>query len=135
MKNEVDLNFVVFDFNDISHADITKMIGVSPSKIYVKGEPKNLKVKSLAKYNVWMMGSGKDKYATFDDQMNAILDIFEDKIDVFINLTEKYYCEFSCAIFTYYGNEESTPWIHLNKRYNTITKKLNVEFDIDLYAW
>jgi len=76
-----------------------------------------------------------EEYATFDEQMNALLDILESKIDVFRELAYKYYMEFSCAIFTYYDNEESTPWIHLGERYNKLIKEVNIEFDVDLYAW
>jgi len=80
------------------------------------------------------MGSGLDKYSSFDDQMNSLLDIIESKIDLFKPLCERYYCEFSCGIFVYFDNGESTPWVHLDKRYNEISKALNIEFDVDLYV-
>lgn len=81
------------------------------------------------------MGHGLDEYVSFDEQMNALLDIIELKIDVFRTLSQKYYLEFGCAIFTYYDNEESTPWIHLGERYNKLVREVNIEFDVDLYAW
>ena len=80
------------------------------------------------------MSSGLDKYVSFEDQMNAMLDIIESKIELFRPFCEKYYCEFSCAIYIRYDNDESTPWLHLNARYNRLIKKLNIEFDVVLYC-
>ena len=81
------------------------------------------------------MDSGLGQYASFEDQMSTLLDMIEQRIDVFKMLSTKYYFEFACAIFTYKDNEESTPWVHLDKRYNKIAGELNIEFDVDLYAW
>jgi len=136
-KNEVDLRFCIADFEEIGHADITKVIGVNPTYIRVIGEKRNPKNPDspLWKNNLWSMNSGLDKYANFDDQMNALLDIIEKKIDVIKPLCKKYYCEFACAIFIYKDNGESTPWVHLDRRYNKISNELNCEFDVDLYAF
>lgn len=67
--------------------------------------------------------------------MESLLDIIESNIDRFKILCDRYYCEFSCALFVYAGNDESTPWVHLNSRYNELVKTLNVEFDVDLYVF
>ena len=62
-----------------------------------------------------------------------MLDVIETKIEAFKFLCEKCYCEFSCALFMYTDTEESTPWVHLDSRYNGIVKELNIEFDVDIY--
>jgi len=134
MKNEVVLSFVIADFDDIGHEEITKTLGIIPSRIYIKGQKKNPNFSGLSKRNRWIMGSSLDKYASFEDQMNEMLDIIESKIDLFRPFCEKYHCEFSCAIFIRYDNEESTPSVHLNSRYNRVIKELNIEFDVDLYC-
>ncbi|PUZ19585.1 DUF4279 domain-containing protein [Chitinophaga costaii] len=134
MRNEVILSFVIADFDDISPDKITENIGITPVRIYIKGERKNPNLSGIAKRNRWIMGSGLDKYASFEDQMNAMLDIIESKIELLRPFCEKYYCEFSCAIFIRYDNDESTPSVHLDARYNRLTKELNIEFDVDLYC-
>lgn len=134
MKNEIILDFCIWEFEDITHDDITRMLGIQPIKVYIKGQKKSLKPSNFTKQNGWRMGSTLDKYTSFEDQMNAMLDIIESKIDLFRLLSKKYYCEFSCALFIYYNNGESTPWVHLNSRYNRIIKELNIEFDVDIYC-
>lgn len=133
MKNEIFLNFCIWGFEDIDANDITSTLSLTPSKIYTKGEKNNPKFNGTAKQNGWLLSSRLNRFASFEDQMNDLLDIIEPKIDLFRPLCEKYYCEFSCALFIHCGNEESTPWIHLNSRYNAVIKELNIEFDIDLY--
>jgi hypothetical protein len=134
MKNEVVLSFVIADFDDISHEEITKTLGIIPSRVYTKGQKKNPNSPALSKRNRWIMGSSVDKYASFEEQMNAMLDIIESKIDLFRPFCEKYHCEFLCAIFLRFNNEESKPSVHLNSRYNRVVKELNIEFDVDLYC-
>jgi hypothetical protein len=67
--------------------------------------------------------------------MNTLLDIVEQKKPVFQLLCGKYHCEFACAVFTYKDNDESTPSVHLDKRYHQIAAELIIEYDLDLYAW
>jgi hypothetical protein len=136
-KNQVDLRLLIVDFEDISHDDITNLLGIEPTHTSVKGDKRNPKNPNspLKTNNSWSMDSGLGMHTSFEDQMNIILDIIEQKIDIFKPLCEKYYCEFACAIFTYTDNGESTPWVHLDKRYNKIASELNIEFDLDLYAW
>jgi uncharacterized protein DUF4279 len=134
MKNEVILDFVIADFEDVSHEQISQKLGINPVKVYIKGERKNPKFAGLAKRNRWIMGSGLDSHATFKSQMDALLDIIEGKIELFRPFCDKYHCEFSCAIYIRYDNDESTPWVHLDARYNRVIKELNIEFDIDLYC-
>ena len=137
MRNEVFLEFKICDFEEITPDEISNKLGVKPTKVYVKGQkrnPTNPDGKAVFKNNVWVVDSGLDKYASFEQHMNAMLDIIEPRTNLFKPFCSKYYCEFACAIFIRYDNNESTPWIHLNERYNKLVKKLDIEFDIDLYC-
>ncbi|RKR85078.1 uncharacterized protein DUF4279 [Mucilaginibacter gracilis] len=136
-KNKVVLDLRISGFEDIKHDELTQLIGFQPIMVFVIGDKRNPRNPNspLIKRNSWLMGSGLDEYASFDDQMNAMLTIIESKLDIFRDLSKKYYCEFSCAIFTYADNGESTPWIHLDSRYNKLIKEVDIEFDLDLYAW
>jgi hypothetical protein len=134
MRNEVILDFCIWGFEDITADHISKALDINPSRVYARGEKINPNASAIAKKNGWRMGSNLGKYASFKDQMDAILDIIESKIDLFRPFCQKYYCEFSCAIFLRYDNDESTPWVHLDARYNQLIKELNIEFDLDLYC-
>ena len=98
MRNEVILDFCIWDFNDITSDDITRILGIQPVKVYLKGEkrnPQNPTSTVVIKKNGWRMRSTLDKYSTFEDQMNAMLDVIESKIDLFRPLCERYFAEFS----------------------------------------
>lgn len=133
MKHEVYLDFTIADFENLTHDEITQILGINPKKIYVKGSKKT-PTSSVVRRNRWIMGSPLNEFESFEDQMNALLDIIEPKIDLFRPFCNKYNCEFSCAIFLRYENDESIPSIHLNSRYNKLNRELKIEFDIDLYC-
>lgn len=138
MKNEIKVSFCIWDFDDLTHDQISNTLGIMPDKIYVKGQkrnPNNPPGTAVFRQNGWLMRSSLGNYSSFEEQMNSLLDIIEPKIDVFKPLCEKYACEFSCAMFVYAGNDESTPSMHLDSRYNKIVKTLNIEFDLDLYCF
>jgi hypothetical protein len=134
MKNEIFLSFIIGDFDDVGHDEITQKLGISPTKIYIKGQKSNPRLLMIAKRNRWILDSGLDRYASFEDHINAMLNIIEPKADLFRPFCEKYHCEFSCAIYLRYGSEDSAPSVHLNSRYNRLIRELNIEFDVDLYC-
>jgi hypothetical protein len=136
-RNKVDLRFLISNFEDIAPAEITRLTGITPVYIRTKGEKRNHKnpESPVWETNLWSINSGLGEFAEFEEQMTALLDIIESKINVYKPLCLKYYSEFSCAVFTYRDNDESTPWVHLGSRYNKIAAELNCEFDLDLYAW
>jgi hypothetical protein len=138
MRNEIIVRFCIWDFEDVTHDQLTQIIGVTPDKIYVKGEkrnPNNPSGTAIFKRNGWLKGSPLDKYSSFEDQLNSLLDLIEPKIQVLAAFSQSCAFEFSCAMYVYTGNGESTPSMHLNERYNKVVKLLDVEFDLDLYCF
>lgn len=133
--NNMYFDFCIWNYEDITHEDITKLLNINPTMIYIKGKPMNPKMKILAKKNGWRIDNPLDNKSLFEDQLNAMLDLLEPKIEILQMLSKKYGCEyeFSLAIFIY-NRKESTPWVHLTPRYNEFIRQLEVEFDLDLYC-
>jgi hypothetical protein len=67
--------------------------------------------------------------------LEDIITVLQSKRNILEIFSKKYLCEFSCAVFIYYENEESRPSIHLGKRYNNFIAGLEIEFDLDLYIF
>lgn len=132
MRNEIDLRLCIWDYEDITHEQITELTGVVPFKVYEKGKKKNPNFGALAKQNGWLMKGPFGNYDSFEEQMDALLDILEVKSDVFRPLLENYYSEISCALYIYVDSEESTPYVHLNERHMRILQQMNIEFDLDI---
>ena len=131
-QNRIELGFSVFDFEDITHDELTAIFGVSPNRIHVKGTQMNPSSPRLAKTNAWMLYA-VDYEASFDEQMDSLLDILERRIEQLKPICKKYYCEFSLALYIY-DNEVSMPSVHLSSRYHELARELNFEFDLDLYC-
>ncbi len=133
-RNEIILSFCIWGFDDITHNDITIAMGIQPVTQHFKGQKVNPQFLPVAKKNGWIVESPLGKYASFEDQMNSILDILDTKRDILKHYCAKYYCEFSLALYIQHDTEESTPWVHLNSRYNAFIREFNIEFDLDLYC-
>ena len=73
--NELYFEFIIRGYNDITHEDITRMLNIKPSKIYIKGKPMNPKMKILAKKNGWRIDNPLANKSLFEDQLNAIFDL------------------------------------------------------------
>lgn len=139
MKHQVYLDFTIADFEDISHEKISEELGIKPFKIFVIGEKRNPNsssaIPTLVKRNRWLMRSHLHEYSSFENHLDALLDIIEPKINLLKPFCEKYHCEFRCAIYLRYENGESMPSVYLGTRYNQLIKELNISFDLDLYCF
>lgn len=51
MKHDLNLRFCIWQYEDITHQEITNELGLTPSWTFVKGEVVNSKVTRLAKNN------------------------------------------------------------------------------------
>ncbi len=132
MKNEIIVSLCIWRFEDKSPDELTEIIGITPSMTFRKGEKQNELSSIISKENAWILNSSKGKYATFEVQMNDLIDQISSRMEVFKAIAQTYYCEFSCALYVYPNNNESVPWIHLDNNYNKLIKELNIEFDLDL---
>ncbi|WP_447951111.1 DUF4279 domain-containing protein [Chryseobacterium koreense] len=132
IDNDLNVNFCIWEYEDITHEEITKELSLIPHKVYIKGEKVHPKVERLAKQNGWIYGAPYFNKDDFETQMNKILDALEPKIPILREYAKRYYCEFSCAIFLN-NRDESTPWIHFDKRYNAFIREVDAEFDFDIY--
>lgn len=132
VKNDLNLRFSIWDFDDITSDDITKSLNLQPFKTYKKGVRINEKSSKLSKRNGWIYGTPYHNENDFEKQMDAILDVLEPNLEILKEYSKRYYCEFSCALFLN-NREESVPWIHLGKRYMSFSRHVNSEFDFDIY--
>jgi hypothetical protein len=131
--NEICLTFGVWGFTDVTHQDISGMLNLEPVKVHVLGERINPRILPVAKENGWMYTHSGNVSDSFEMKMDNLLAVLKSKKDILSELSSKYYCEISCAVFIK-NEDESTPWIHLNNSHINFLNECNVEFDLDLYA-
>jgi hypothetical protein len=133
MENEIHLTLGIWGFTDITHQGITDILGLQPVKVHVLGDKINPKFLPTAKENGWMYTHSEIVTRPFEEQMNELVSVLRTKRDGLKKLSDKYYCELSCAIFKK-GEDESMPWVHLTKDHILFLNQFNIEFDLDLYA-
>lgn len=133
MLNEIWLEFCVYDFDDISHEELSAILDLEPTRIFIKGQPKrNLPNAPLWKGNCWRYKASEDVFMPFEDQMTLMLNVIEQRKEAFRTVSNRYACEFSLGLYIYTNTEESTPSVHFDQRYLQVMSGLNVEFDVDI---
>lgn len=128
MKNEINVSFCICEFNDITHEEISKELGLIPCDIF--SDNKTLSKKYESK---WIYGTPYGNMGNFDEQMGNVLDALEPKVSLLQKFAKKYICKFRIVIFLR-NREESTPWVYLDKRYNAFIKQLDITLDIEVYT-
>jgi hypothetical protein len=132
--NHVEVFLQISDFEDITHAQLTELVGVQPSRIFVKGQPYNPKIGAVSKRNRWLLFAYGTTHPLFEDQVDALSALMTPRMATFQYLCRRYTCTVGCAVKIYVGNGESTPSVHLERRHVELLEALGAEFDVDIYA-
>jgi hypothetical protein len=133
MKNEiqVDLRIMEFPF----HPDqITEMVGVQPTEIWLKGQRTLGSIGALLKENGWGLSSNCDRHAEFGEHIQSLIGQITPYIERFAQVSNQYYTELSCAVYIYYNNDESTPWLGFTKEEMRFFDQIGAAVDFDLYT-
>lgn len=128
---EIHVKFIISGYECLPN-EITKQVGVSPTKVWVKGKPrlvlKNGK-KIISKYNSWIIESELPTDEDPDAHLENILEKIRPHKKKFVELTHKYPSGFFFGIYFNYCN----PGININKKILKEVYELGSELDFDMY--
>jgi hypothetical protein len=132
MKNDLSVSFCVWEFNGKSHDEISEVLGIKPTKKFTKGLPIEPKRVSIARFDGWFYEADTNRKLPFEQQINILLDIIEENMDGFKSICSQHKCEISLGLYLYSNIDESTPSIHLTKRYHQVISQLDIALDMDI---
>lgn len=131
MKSKIWVE-IIFDGFEEHPKNITKLIGISPSKISVKGEtyrsPKGNETKEP--FNEWRLSSGCDSSIDFEEQLRTLILKFKPFSNGLLKFCENCSPFFKIVIHIYL--HESYPYLGIDDKY--VLKDmatLNSTFGID----
>lgn len=130
--NKIKLNLYIFDF-EIPFEEISKIIGIEPTSIRIKGEARTKNNILKIEENCWVLSSGLDEDQDFEAHLNAIIEIIKQNLKGFKTVCKEYYTELSCIVKISENEEISTPSIHLTKDAIGILAQINASIDYDIY--
>lgn len=135
-SNKVEVFLEISGFEDVSHTDITQLLGLEPNRVYVKGQPRNPQGGSLARTNRWLLYgySPERPRLLFEDQVDALISLVMPRLTAFQALCHRYTCVLRCGVMSYCENGESTPAVHLERRHVELLEALTADFDVDIYC-
>lgn len=114
--------------------DITKKLGIVPTKTFKKGDliPNRTK-KLVRKETSWDIGTGYQVSSDANNQMHQVVSKLKDKAAIINEIKDTYSveCKFFIVIKIENGN---TPALYLDKEVIHFASSIGAEIDIDLYA-
>lgn len=134
MDISTKLNIILSVFGDRFNPDeLTKLIGVDPTEIEIKGE-KNEKYKSLKyKQTSWNYSTGYTETLDPDDLFKLIFEKFKDNAEKILAFSQKNQLDIKFFIVLKI-NHGQCPSLYFNNTFIDLTHKLNAEIDIDIYV-
>lgn len=135
MKNKIYVFFGIWDFS-VTHEEITRIIGFEPQYKTHKGDLLcGTHHPQYAKENCWKFESPfsiNNKFAPIEDHLDAILSLLYDKIEMLEHICRDANAELSIIIYSYSGENSSTPPLHFDRKFWQIANRLNMDLDIDI---
>jgi hypothetical protein len=126
--NEIKVSLKIYDFEcDASH--ISDILGIQPTNIWIKGEPRLPKAIILHECNGWIYKIIKNDVIYVEEMIDSLVNIFENRVDNFKKLPSE--CTFEISIFGYL--KKGKPAITFNKRAISFIHTIGAEIDFDLY--
>lgn len=133
-KSEVKARLNIAEF-ECSPEKITKILGIQPTKTWIKGEPINPIGKRVYKENGWMIESPINPVnSNVDEQVESLLSVITPYVEAFANLPSDVYIELSCVIYVP-SNDHGRPTVGFSANTIKILAKLGANIDIDIYAF
>jgi hypothetical protein len=135
-SNKIEVRLEISHFDDISHDEISRRLGLQPSRIYVKGQPRSPLMTMRAKENRWLFNlyDAEQPRPIIENQLDELIRLVKANRNAFTSLCKKYTCGIFCIVTIYEGLNESIPAVYLEKRHVRLLNTLSALFDVDIYV-
>jgi hypothetical protein len=128
MQAENKVRLVVLGF-DCSPEHISTLLGVEPTKSWLKGEPVHPRATNTHAENGWMRASPSDPtVASAEEGIRALLQLFQDPT-VFARLPKQSTVQLTCTLFGY----EYRPYVYVPAELVRTIATIGASIDIDTY--
>ncbi|RZJ86836.1 MAG: DUF4279 domain-containing protein [Hymenobacter sp.] len=135
-SNKLEVRLELSHFDDITHEEISRRLGLQPSSVYVKGQPYSPQMRRLVTENRWLFNlyDAEQARPLIEHQLDELLRLVQANRLAFISLCKAYTCGVFCLVTIYRDLNESTPAIYLEKRHVRLLHTLSALFDVDIYV-
>ena len=128
--SEIKARLTVARF-ECSPEEITQILGIRPTKTWLRGETVTPRAKNVHKSNGWTLRAPCDPLnSTVDEQVDSLISIITPHIEAFAKLPTGVYIELSCILYVY---DYSRPVIGFSASTVRILAQIGANIDIDIY--
>lgn len=131
-QSEINIEFCIKGEN-VNPVDITKIIGIAPSRFYSKGD--QIKNKPMFRdHSLWEIETGFQLSFDVNNQLKMIIDMLNAKKEVIKKLTSQYDVLISFIIVVNFINQDK-PAIYLSKEVISFLNEIGADIQFDYYFY
>jgi hypothetical protein len=116
--------------DDLNPSELSQLLGATPTFACIKGEPRKLGGKSIARTGQWNLDATNTEPADLDAQVNEILAKLPSDLDVWRMLCARFAIDLFCGWFM----NESNEGLEISAETLSALGDRGVKLGIDLYA-
>ena len=105
-KDKAGVYFGVFEFGD-DPSVVTKIMGVEPSRSWIKGEPISDELNGVRSHGRWELGSPADPSLPIEEQLVALLTLLEAYKNQVREVSEEFEAGVCCYAYYHDGSIRS----------------------------
>lgn len=131
-QSKINIEFSIKGEN-VNPVDITKIIGVSPSRSYFKGD--QIKNKPMFRdHSLWEIETGFQLSFDINHQLKLMIEMLKNKKDLIKKLTIQYDALISFIIVINFINQDK-PAIYLSKEVISFVNDIGADIQFDYYFY
>lgn len=131
-QSEINIEFSIKGEN-VNPVDITKIIGISPSRSYSRGD--QIKNKPMFRdHSLWEIETGFQLSFDINNQLKPMIDMLNNKKDLIKKLTIQYDVVISFIIVINFINQDK-PAIYLSKEVISFLNEIGADIQFDYYFY
>ena len=128
--DEIHVYLSISDFEPAAPSDVTALLGMEPTAAWRKGDAIAGLRRACRPTSAWRLQNPLPRTASFEDQLQALLEILEPGADQVRAAAERYGAQISCAAYFASFN----PGFGLSADHVARVAALGLSMDFDLYC-
>lgn len=128
--DRIHLYLSVFDFDPAPPSDVTALLGIDPTTAWMEGEPVSGHPTARRTFSSWQLKSPLPLTTGFEEQMEALLRIMEDRAEQVRLVNERFGAQIGCAAYF----QSVNPGFGLSADHCARIAVLGLSLDFDLYC-
>ena len=131
-ENEIMVEFSIYNYSEMDHRSISKIIGVEPTRIWNIGD--EIRNGLDRKENAWTFTNGYSSGVNLEDELNKLLIILTPNITLLAEYVDVKKLNTKIDIVLKFDKEDTPPFF-ISRDFIEVCNKLGADLETDIYIY